>query len=319
MTLDATPLVSVVIPTCDRPPLVARAVRSALDQTYERLEIVVVDDGSTSPLILPPELALDPRVRTLRLDVPGGAGEARNRGVHVCHGELLAFLDDDDEWRPTKIERQVEVLGRCGESVGAVETGYDLWDGPRLVDRCLPQTDRDLRSALLAQPHMQPSTVLMRRSAFEELGGFDPELTRVEDWELWVRFADSYDAVALPEVLVDRQASQSGPDELLRWYRVMVDLLEPRIAALPPAERSRVRAEHLLVESHLLAQLGDGKGARTKALNALREHPRGWRRPGLYVLRSLIGERAWSAGKLGLRALLHPAMRALGRDPLLRR
>jgi glycosyltransferase involved in cell wall biosynthesis len=309
------PLVTVIIPTRDRPGLAAQAVRSAVTQTYEHLEIVVVDDCSIAPLALPPDLAGDPRVSTIRLNTAVGAAEARNTGARASHGALLAFLDDDDEWRPAKIERQVQVL-RVDAGVAAVETGYELWDGRRLIGRYLPRPDRDLRTALLTQPLLQPSTVLLRKSAFEELGGFDPLLTRVEDWEFWVRFADSYEAAALPEVHVDRRATEASDDEMLVWYREMVRRLEARIDALPPPERSRVRAVHLLAESHLLAGLGEKEGARAKALLALRERPSGWRRPALYVVRSFIGERAWSAGKLALRVATHPVLKALGRDPL---
>jgi glycosyltransferase involved in cell wall biosynthesis len=310
-----TPLVTVIIPTRDRPGLVAQAVRSAVTQTYEHLEIVVVDDGSVAPLALPSDLAGDPRVTTLRLNAALGAGEARNAGVRASHGALLAFLDDDDEWRPAKVERQVQALRR-EPGVAAVETGYELWEGRRLVGRYLPRPDRDLPMALLTQPQLQPSTVLLRKSAFEELGGFDPSLTRVEDWEFWVRFADSYEAAALPEVHVDRRVSEVAPDKLLVWYREMVRRLETRIDALPPPERSCVRAVHLLAESHLLAQLGEREAARAKALSALRERPSGWRRAALYVVRSFIGERAWSAGKFALRVTMHPVLKALGRDPL---
>jgi glycosyltransferase involved in cell wall biosynthesis len=319
MTASPGPLVSVVIPTCDRPGVAERAVRSALSQTHETLEILVVDDASTTPFELPAQLARDPRVQTLRLGERSGAGEARNAGVRASRGELIAFLDDDDRWRPTKIERQLEVLERHGDAVDAVETGYDLWDGGRLILRYLPQSDRDLRTALLATPYLQPSTVMLRKSAFEELGGFDPALTRVEDWDLWVRFSDSHEAAALPEVLVDRQESHTHPAELLRWYREMVSRLEPRIEALQPADRSRARCAHLLVESQLLAELGDGRTARTLAFQAFREQPSEWRRPALNVLRSVVGERAWSAAKLGFRGAVHPVVRAVGRDPLLRR
>lgn len=311
-------LVSVIIPTCDRPTLVTRALRSVVSQTHRALEIVVVDDCSAAPLALPAELASDPRVHTVRLGGRVGAGEARNTGVRASGGDLIAFLDDDDEWRPTKIERQLAVLASHGEGVAAVETGYDLWDGSRLVLRYVPQPDRDLRTALLAKPYLQPSTVLLRRSVFEELGGFERGLLRVEDWDLWVRLADSYEAVALAEVLVDRRAHDTDPAELLRWYQEIERRLEPRIVALPARERSRTRAVHLLVESELFAALGDGKTARARAFRALRECPSAWRQPVLSITRSAIGERAWSAGKLGFRATVHPVLRALGRDPLLR-
>jgi glycosyltransferase involved in cell wall biosynthesis len=315
--MGATQLVSVIIPTRDRPAFVAGAVRSAIRQTYAHQEIVVVDDGSISPLALPPELAGDPRVRVVRLATPVGVAEARNAGVRASRGALLAFLDDDDQWRPEKIERQVQALARCDKTTAAVETGYELWDGRRPVGRYLPRPDRELRTALLEQALLQPSTVLLRKSVFEELGGFDPLLVRIEDWDFWVRFADSYEAVALPEVHVDRRVGDAGADLLLVWYREMVRRLEPRIAALPPPERSRTRAVHLLVESSLLARAGEAGAARRKALLAMRGQPSRSFRPALYVLRSVIGERVWSAGKLALRTARHPVLQVRGRDPFL--
>jgi glycosyltransferase involved in cell wall biosynthesis len=282
-------------------------------------EIVVVDDGSVSPLALPPELAGDPRVHTVRLATPVGVAEARNTGVRASRGALLAFLDDDDQWRPKKIERQVHALARCDKSTAAVESGFELWDGRRLVGRYLPQPDRELRRALLEEAILQPSTVLLRKSVFEELGGFDSMLHRIEDWDFWVRFADSYEAAALPEVHVDRRVSGAGADLLLVWYREMVRRLEPRIAVLPAPERSRVRAVHLLVESSLLARAGEAAAARRKAWLAMRERPSAWLRPALYVIRSVVGERVWSAGKLAVRVARHPVVQVRGRDPFLGR
>jgi glycosyltransferase involved in cell wall biosynthesis len=298
--VSSDPLVSVIIPTRDRPTLIVDAVRSALAQTYANQEIVIVDDGSAVPLTLPQDLYDDPRVQLVRLESTVGAGGARNAGVQASTGTLLAFLDDDDRWRRHKIERQVKALASCDERTAAVETGYEMWAGTRLVERYVPRADRDLRKELLVQASMQPSTVLLRRSAFNRLGGFDPTLLRVEDWDLWLRFADTYEAIALPEIQVDRDASTANAAVLLDWYRKMVRRLEPRIAPLPPRERSRVRAAHLLVESSLLARLGNSKAARRKAWQALREHPAGCLRSTLCLIRTVVGEQAWSSGKHSL-------------------
>jgi glycosyltransferase involved in cell wall biosynthesis len=306
---DPSPLVSVVIPTRDRPDRLEQALESVLAQSYEPLEVVVVDDGSAVPLVLPRALANDARVRTLRNEISLGPGAARNLGVSSCRGPLLAFLDDDDTWRPGKLARQVAALAAGGEGLGAVESGYELWDGERLVDRYLPESGRDLALTLLERPVLQPSTVLLRTTVFEALGGFNPELSRVEDWDLWVRFADAHRALSLPEVLVDRAVS--NPTGELRWYREMVRRLEPRIEALPAPERSRIRAVHLLVESHLLAREGERRRARALALSAWREHPSSWPRATLYVVRSLAGERVWEAGKRTLRLLRPQARRGV--------
>jgi glycosyltransferase involved in cell wall biosynthesis len=215
--------------------------------------------------------------------------------VRASSGPLIAFLDDDDSWRPEKLERQVAVLVKSDESVAAVETGFDLWRDGRLVLRYVPEADRDLARTLLEKPCLQPSTVLLRRSAFEALGGFDTTLRRVEDWELWVRFADLYGAAVIPEVHVDRE--ESHPADELEWYREFVRRMKPRIDSLPPEERDRIGAVHMLVEAHLLFERGEAREGRSRALLALRTYPRCWRRSVLYLARSVLGRRAWSAGK----------------------
>ena len=314
---EAHPLVSAIVPSRDRPELAARAVRSAFAQTYDQLEVMLVDDGSSPPLALPQELELDPRLHTIRLEASVGPGEARNLAVRGSRGSLLAFLDDDDEWRPDKIARQVEELSRFDERVAAVESGFDLWDDGRLLMRYLPRADRDLARTLLEKPCLQPSTVLLRKSAFEAIGGFDPALRRVEDWELWVRLADSFRAAAITEVHVDRQASDAPAGEVLRWYRELVRLLEPRIDALPVLEQAQIYASHAMAEGLLLAQLGATREARSRIRHAWRLSRRTWRPPA-YLIRTVIGERAWSAGRQVARVTAYPVARALGRDPLSR-
>ncbi len=309
---------SAVIPTRNRPAEVEAAVRSALAQTYERLEVVVVDDASSPALELAPDLASNPRVRTIRLDAAAGPGEARNVGAAAARGELLAFLDDDDEWHAGKIARQVAALGRCGPGVAACETGFDLVQDGRVVMRFLPDPGRDLRRVLVERPCLQPSTVLLRRSAFEALGGFDPSLGRAEDWDLWVRLADSFEAIVLPEVLVERRAAGVLPGDALPWYQEIVRRLEPRIARLPAKERRRVRAAHALVEAALLAQAGRRRAARSRIALAWRLRPFSWRPPA-YLLRTIAGERAWEALKRPGRASASLLARAAGRDPVVQR
>jgi glycosyltransferase involved in cell wall biosynthesis len=102
------PLVSVVIPTRNRPALVRRAVESALCQTYSHLEIIVIIDGPDHSTVQALSVLGDERLRVLELAESVGGGEARNAGVREATGEWIAFLDDDDEWLPEKIKRQTE-------------------------------------------------------------------------------------------------------------------------------------------------------------------------------------------------------------------
>ena len=105
----ATPFVSAVIPTRNRSELVERAVRSALAQTHSAMEVVVVIDGPDSQTEAVLAAIEDPRLYVIKLGQSVGGAEARNAGVHAAKGEWIAFLDDDDEWLPEKIEKQLAV------------------------------------------------------------------------------------------------------------------------------------------------------------------------------------------------------------------
>lgn len=96
----SAPQVSVVIPTYNRAGVLGRAITSVLSQTFPDLECIVVDDGSTDQTVVLVERFQDPRLRLLRLPVNKGGGHARNVGIQAARGELLAFLDNDDEWLP---------------------------------------------------------------------------------------------------------------------------------------------------------------------------------------------------------------------------
>ena len=104
------PLVSTVIPTRNRPDLVARAVRCALDQTYPNLEVIVVIDGPDAATEAALRAIGDPRVTVIALARNVGGSEARNIGVRATRGEWVALLDDDDEWFPEKIQKQLALV-----------------------------------------------------------------------------------------------------------------------------------------------------------------------------------------------------------------
>lgn len=113
--MTAEPLVSAIIATYNRADIVGEAIESILGQTYKNMEVLVVDDGSTDGT----HEALrrfGNRIRVVRQE-NAGPGAARNRGIEVARGELIAFLDSDDIWMPTKLERQVRLLEKVGPTV----------------------------------------------------------------------------------------------------------------------------------------------------------------------------------------------------------
>ena len=290
MTPD--PLVSAIIPTRERPGLAARAIRSVLGQTYPHVEVWVVDDGGDPPLALPRDLE-DPRVRLLRLDSSVGAGEARNRAIAGCEGELIAFLDDDDVWLEGKTAAQVERLRAEPPSVGGVESGWEMVEGGRVIFRYLPDPERDLALAVLAQPVMAPSSTMWRREAIERAGGFTAHRLH-HDWALWAGIADRWTVAAIPEIHARRLAHPPKPAaERIGGRRYILELFGDRIARLPERERRRVLAFQERVLGSYHAEVGETREARRLLASSWRRRPDVRTAAGL--VRTVVGETAWRA------------------------
>lgn len=199
------PLVSVVIPTRDRAQYILEAIESVLSQSYSNYEIVIVDDGSvdtTRDLLAP--LAKAGKLRYFFQDGKG-VSAARNFGVEKANGELIAFLDSDDLFLPTKLEKQVELF-RTNPDLGFVHCSFSKFDD---AGNDLGERDTSRFHGIIYPGMLQEWTVLMampcilvRKSTFEWIGGFDVRMTWAEDLDLWRRFARLGPIGIVPEVLV---------------------------------------------------------------------------------------------------------------------
>ena len=198
--------VSVVIPTYNYGKFIAEAIESLLSQTVLPGEIVVVDDGSADNTGAVVKWFGD-RVRYVRQE-NRGVSEARNRGVAETTGELVAFLDADDTWEPTKLEKQVERFAADGE-IGLVHCGMREFDSEtgETLEMHLDGGEDDVAENLLMWDGpvvVGPGgTIMVSRKAFEEAGGFDPRLKCGEDWDLCYRIARRYKVGFVPEPLVN--------------------------------------------------------------------------------------------------------------------
>lgn len=187
------PRVSVVISTYKRAGLVSRAVSSALGQTIRDLEVIVVDDYSPDETGNVIAEICDARVRYLRHEKNKGLPAARNTGIAVARAEFVAFLDDDDEWVPEKIERQLNVVGRFDAVLcGALINGRRVKIHPRSE-----VTVDDLRGG----NEFDPSSLLIRTAVVRELG-FDEGLRQGEDWDVFIRIAQRQSIVYIAEPLL---------------------------------------------------------------------------------------------------------------------
>lgn len=127
--MNQTPLVSIVIPTRNRPQLVCRAIASVLEQTFREFEIVVVIDGPDPATVAAIHALGKPCIRTIALAEGVGGSEARNVGVRQAKGAWIAFLDDDDEWLPQKLEMQLDAIESCGGDINFSACRYHFLDG----------------------------------------------------------------------------------------------------------------------------------------------------------------------------------------------
>jgi glycosyltransferase involved in cell wall biosynthesis len=207
--MSSEPLVSVVMPVYNGARYLRQSLESALNQTYRPLEIVVVDDGSTdeTPKIL---AEFGPRIRAIRQKNSGSAA-ARNAALQAAHGEIIGFLDADDLWLPEKLEVQVAYL-RAHPDVELVATRWlTLTDGEpaasvaRHSTNTKPEIDEQtsgwLYNELLIDCVVHTTTVLMRRSLVDEIGLFDTELRRGQDYDYWLRASQATEIHTLREPL----------------------------------------------------------------------------------------------------------------------
>ena len=220
---------SVIIPTFNRGSRVINAIESVLRQTYTDFEVVVVDDGSTDDT----SERLKPYVGRINYvyQQNRGAAAAQSKGVALATGKWVSILGDDDEWLPTKLECQFEALANCREECGGCFTNCQF-----IMDGVLQQTIFDesgfkpqqrfgilndwFRHQVERYPIIWAQSLLVQRSLFNEVGGFDENMVLHEDSDLIFRLAlkTKLCFVSDPLVWIDRTLSQSRLTELIDFW-----------------------------------------------------------------------------------------------------
>jgi len=226
--------VSVIIPTYNRRELVQRAIGTVLAQTRPVQEIIVVDDGSTDGTGQALASAFGERIRVVRQD-NAGVSSARNHGLRLARGRYLALLDSDDEWLPTKTQRQIEWLearpdyGMALCDVVRMDAGHH--DVELFRRRELLPEDGHILKWVLLQPSLVPASVMMRREVFETVGGFDESLATGEDLDFHLRVAARWPIGIVEEPLVRAMRGHDGLSSLARTYDDYVRVIERAAAA----------------------------------------------------------------------------------------
>ena len=235
--------ISVIIPTYNRAHTLPRALESVLKQNYPIHEIIVVDDGSndnTAEIIQ----AHFPTVRSIRQE-NRGVSVARNKGIQTATGEWIALLDSDDCWSPSKLFSQVEALN--AQALAVICHTNEIWiqngkrrnpmkkhekKGGQLFYHCLPLCI------------ISPSSVLIKKEVFEEIGYFDETLPACEDYDLWLRVCARYRVLYIDRPLTTKYGGHE--DQLSRKYwgmdRFRIQALDKLLKTKGLEEAKRVAA-----------------------------------------------------------------------------
>ncbi|MGE5302112.1 MAG: glycosyltransferase family 2 protein [Alphaproteobacteria bacterium] len=231
------PVVSVVIPTHNRWPLLGEAIESVLTQSYRRFELIVIDDGSTDDTDR--KLAeFGSRLRLIR-QPRRGVSAARNRGATAARGRYLAFLDSDDLWLVEKLKVQTGFMEEY-PGIQICQTD-EIWmrHGLRVnpkVKHQKPSGDIFRRSLELCL--VSPSAVMMTRALFNGVGGFDERLPVCEDYDLWLRIAADYSVPLIPYALTVKRGGHGDQLSHSVW-----GMDRYRVAALQKLLRTNLSGE----------------------------------------------------------------------------
>jgi len=203
--MKSNPLVSVIIPTYNRGHLIEDSIKSVFNQTYKNIELIIVDDASTDNTKEVVTKLNNDKLVFIELKENSGPSVARNKGINIAKGEIIAFLDSDDRWYPEKTEEQVKLLINSGKPVGAVFCGMEFYDyktkektGEHIITVDIKRNFKTGRYFLTPQT----GTVLVYKSVLEEVGGFDERLKANEDTELAIRICKKYNFALLNKILV---------------------------------------------------------------------------------------------------------------------
>ena len=263
--MDTSHLVSVVIPSYKQRGLLENTIKSALSQTYPEIEVIVVDDNPPESKERRETEAImasfdnDQRVVYEKHPVNRNGAAARNTGIRAAKGFYVAFLDDDDEWKPEKIQIQMDYLN-AHKDYSAVYT-YRMIDGRK--DPNHPYEGNAIIPFLMMRASMQTSSLLFYKNVLEDIGGFDESFRRHQDYELLVKFfLKGYTIGCVPDYLTEMHSvggnrlSGLQLNELKKKFLNTFDSNLQRLDQEIPGIRNKIIVANYveIMDSHLAAK-----------------------------------------------------------------
>ena len=212
------PAVSIIIPVFNRTWCLEATLQSVRGQTFKNFEVIVVDDGSTDET----STLLDrfAEVRVHRWEDNRGVSAARNQGIQMARGEWICFLDSDDRWAETKLQVQVDWMREHPECPACYTDEIWIRNGVRVNPKNKHRKySGDIFRHCLPLCIISPSSIMMRASTLDAIGGFDVDLAACEDYDLWLRLSSCYPVDFIAEKLIIKTGGHA--DQLSHKYRGM--------------------------------------------------------------------------------------------------
>jgi glycosyltransferase involved in cell wall biosynthesis len=241
----AHPLVSVVMPAFNSSRYIAEAISSVLAQTHKKLELIIINDGSTDDTANVVSSFRDERVKLFNLKKNFGLAAARNEGLAHANGEFVAWLDSDDIAHPKRLIRQLDFFAR-NPNVGICGTWVlPFGDQSSAVWR-YPRNPIYIRSEMLFDDPVATSSVTMRRKVLKDLDDvFRPNFAPAEDYDLWERLARSWGVANIPKVLTRYRihATQTSSLDSVKQHRAIKEIQVRQLTELgisPSPEEWRI-------------------------------------------------------------------------------
>lgn len=247
-------LVSCVIPTYKRCDTVTKAIDSVLAQTYPNIEVLVVDDNDPNDeysLAVQDVLKKydgDSRVRYIQQKVHKNGAVARDEGIKAARGEYIAFLDDDDEWLNTKIEKQISIF-KSDSEIEAVTCLWAMCENGKEFRKLSVYTAENIQfKILMREVAVFTSTVVLKRSAVLAFGGFDETLLRHQDLQFLADAADNSKFGVVPEHLVrlhtDSEINRPNVEKLINAKKAFFEAEKTIISKYSKSEQKRIKNAH---------------------------------------------------------------------------
>jgi len=284
-----SPAVSVILPTHNRAHLLGRGIQSILGQSFTDLELLVVDDASSDGTLDVVKAFRDERVRYIKLASNVGGGAARNAGVSQARAPVIAFQDSDDIWLPQKLERCMERLEREPGLIGVFSAFWQI-EGRSAVYRPAGVPEQaSMAVGILRENFIDTPTSVIRRTVFEQAGGFDPGLPRYQDWELFIRLLRRGAMAYINEPLVLSFVTPGSISTDSRAHGVAMGRIYEKHAS-EIVQDENLNASWLANMGDSLLRAGDVTEGRRKLLRSLRIRPF---HPGMLLRLSV----AWIGGQ----------------------